>query len=376
MENKQQTKLTKADNTSKLMAMILVLVILVAIGFNIYKVKTHKVYNQVNYQQQLNLDDTHVICNKIYKQEGIIKANFNLKPDNTRNNSDDMYGRKEQTIDKPIYYQVGYADEETANSNGVPMGSQWKILNQQIVSDGYLKIGDNDLITNEMSPEMMEHTYIFIAFYNNFSQQKEINRNNIEPSDIPSTIIQVPMKDVLEYVDVSNFMNEKENLKNNNNEEYNKQVEWITKNEFSPKLVETYMLNGNNNENDLIAALKQYSSELKGDNSNFEELFNNVIIKNNQFLMECSQNFAQSKLSNFISIYNIYNMQENKDISFYNIFIENSIPILNSNQSTFKQGVAEEEVSKENYKQYQTYKSIKDTLTIQQKYFMLMSIYE
>lgn len=383
--NKNENSLIKlAKYTPKIVRGILLVLVLITL-FGIVQQKQIDTSFDANYQTEININDNKFIANKVYLKDNKLFIDFNILGNDDNQNTSvsssdtgfvegkyEFVPPKDRELTNPVYFNISGGKEAYANKNSTTMVAPEWLQNRKTLDDNYVKGGETQLLDEEQTGKLLKEKYLSIAFYDT-----TVNKENIELTDVPTTVIQVPTSKIYEYIDVSNFLNKRQTLAQNP-EEYKKYVDWILANELSPNLLETYFgaqikSSEYNNDKGLSKALLNYKKNVN--NENFDDCLNEILVESNKNTFNLLEN------GNIINYHvlgyqqKIYNNIDNKMTIVNNEYVtqinRSMNNVCNQQMTTMLTSV---EKNKEKYSGYQEYKNIKDTLNTRERLMYLISI--
>ena len=383
--NKKENNLTKtAEITPKVVRDVLLVLVLITL-FGILQQKQIDTSFNANYQQEININDNKFIANKVFLKDNKLFIDFNIVGNDTTQNtsvssSDTGFAEgkyefvppSDRELTNPVYFNISGGKEAYTNKNSTTMVTPEWLQDRKILDDNYVKGGETQLLNEEQTTKLLKENYLSIAIYDT-----TVNKENIELTDVPTTVIQVPTSKIYDYVDVSNFLQKRQTLAKNP-EEYKKYVDWILANELSSNLLETYFgaqikSSEYNNDKGLSKALLNYKKNVN--NENFDDCLNEILVESNKNTFNLLEN------GNIINYHvlsyqqKIYNNIDNKMTIVNNEYVtqinRSMNNVCNQQMTTMLTSV---EKNKEKYSGYQEYKNIKDTLNTRERLMYLISI--
>ena len=327
-----------------------------------------------NYQEKIIVGGQEIVPLKIYKKDNNVVLDIdvitnqedtdNVKKHYNTTNEPLMETYKKKEITSPIYYQI-YTSNDVYAKNKTEQNTNFNFYKTLKINDGYLRSGDNNIIDLSLENNQNLNKYIYIYLFDNL----KINAWN---SDIkPTQIIQFDSKYLLDYVDVSNYINELNYLKTNN-EIIKKYEKWIYYNELNERLISTYFSTKQTNINaSFIQKLKTINK------NNVLEVIDYLILNNQKFLQKYKEILS---ITNGNGIYVIdkkleeYSPIKINNLIFYLKNMEVYKTVINDRINTEYEKIIKENEQNLNDKneKYKKYLDLKEGLSIEQKYNYLL----
>ena len=339
------------------LALAFVILLLIWLGQLFYfKTKVDVDYDN-NYQTNLTLGENNFVNKMIYTKGENVEAEFLFKEKNVNPNEFVDYSNRSIEVTDRFYYQVSLQNEAVVEEG---LGSSVDLnVSRNVVGGDYIKNGNNILFAKNIL-EDEEYKYIVIDLYD-----PKYTKQNIKEETQIATTIQFPLDKLMEEVDVSNVETTIAGIKNDP-EIY---ASWLYENEFNPKLIESFDVKFNIENEILIDKINNLSKD------NVIEVISYLITLNSK----TKQNFNESyniTSPNSGNIIKIINTKYPKvDVVNLKIYLD-YISSLETEVNEILEGSLEfyeEWISK--YTKENNYDVVKDKLSLKEKIQYLYKLY-
>lgn len=257
-----------------LMGWVLIVLLLVVEPMLIFYEKMSKPANNYNYQVDLSFGNNHVANLKTYIDNGEVKTEFFIL-DQEKSAAKDGFVPYVTTLKSPIAYKAYTTNKKVVDKYGTYTG---ELNNSELLSDGFIKNGTFTLTNNVEKVKSSKYLTLILN-----------DTDEVEKTNQKQNVIILDTNNLLEYIDVSDYVNDQFKLENNKKlkEKYTK---WMYTNEINQQLLSIFVKENTQ---------KTYDITQK----NVLEFTNNMIENNAKEWVKVAQN--NFILENYTSRYSI-----------------------------------------------------------------------